>query len=146
MKLCSTGLLWVIMLKVTCVSNWQGKFVSYQFFLSFFLKRGSAIARIVGQNVQMSNRFDPTVKMWVFEEMINGRKLSEIINQEHENVKYLPGYKIPKNVVSWKKITDFIYFNFWQGRQQLAIFKLGSNSPPCCSLPPNSLQYFKYEI
>lgn len=80
--------------------------------LSFFLKRGSAIARIIGQNVQTSNRFDPTVKMWVFEEMINGRKLSEIINQEHENVKYLPGYKIPKNVVSWKKITDFIYFNF----------------------------------
>ncbi|XP_054237004.1 glycerol-3-phosphate dehydrogenase 1-like protein isoform X1 [Indicator indicator] len=58
---------------------------------------GSAIARIIGKNVQKSNRFDPTVRMWVFEEIINGRKLSEIINQEHENVKYLPGYKLPKN-------------------------------------------------
>lgn len=38
--------------------------------------------------------------MYVFEEMIDGRKLSEIINTEHENVKYLPGYKIPDNVVS----------------------------------------------
>lgn len=38
--------------------------------------------------------------MWVFEEMINGRKLTEIINQDHENVKYLPGIKLPTNVVS----------------------------------------------
>lgn len=38
--------------------------------------------------------------MYVYEEMINGRKLTEIINEEHENVKYLPGHKIPENVVS----------------------------------------------
>ncbi|XP_042330174.1 glycerol-3-phosphate dehydrogenase 1-like protein isoform X2 [Sceloporus undulatus] len=38
--------------------------------------------------------------MWVFEEIINGRKLSEIINQDHENVKYLPGHKLPRNVVA----------------------------------------------
>ena len=37
--------------------------------------------------------------MWVFEENINGRKLTDIINTEHENVKYLPGYKLPENVV-----------------------------------------------
>ncbi|XP_041896500.1 glycerol-3-phosphate dehydrogenase 1-like protein [Corvus kubaryi] len=67
---------------------------------------GSAIARIIGQNVQNSNRFDPTVKMWVFEEIINGRKLSEIINQEHENVKYLPGYKIPHNVVAVPDVAE----------------------------------------
>ncbi|XP_071291432.1 LOW QUALITY PROTEIN: glycerol-3-phosphate dehydrogenase [NAD(+)], cytoplasmic-like [Agelaius tricolor] len=67
---------------------------------------GSAIARIIGKNVQKSNRFDPTVKMWVFEEIINGRKLSEIINQEHENVKYLPGYKIPHNVVAVPDVAE----------------------------------------
>ena len=38
--------------------------------------------------------------MWVFEEMVNGRKLSEIINTDHENVKYLPGITLPDNVVS----------------------------------------------
>ncbi|KAJ7424987.1 Glycerol-3-phosphate dehydrogenase [NAD(+)], cytoplasmic [Pitangus sulphuratus] len=70
------------------------------------LKWGSAIARIIGKNVQKSNRFDPTVKMWVFEEIINGRKLSEIINQEHENVKYLPGYKIPHNVVAVPDVAE----------------------------------------
>ncbi|XP_040531605.2 glycerol-3-phosphate dehydrogenase 1-like protein isoform X3 [Gallus gallus] len=69
---------------------------------------GSAIARIVGKNVQQSNRFDSTVKMWVFEEIINGRRLSEIINQEHENVKYLPGYKIPKNVVAVPDVAEAV--------------------------------------
>lgn len=38
--------------------------------------------------------------MWVFEEDIGGRKLTEIINSQHENVKYLPGHKLPPNVVS----------------------------------------------
>jgi glycerol-3-phosphate dehydrogenase (NAD+) len=61
--------------------------------------RGSAIARIVGENVKAFDEFDETVSMWVYEEMIEGRKLSEIINTEHENVKYLKGYKIPENVV-----------------------------------------------
>ena len=31
------------------------------------------------------------VKMWVFEELIEGKKLTEIINETHENVKYLKG-------------------------------------------------------
>lgn len=64
--------------------------------------RGSAIAKIVGANAAKYNTFDSTVNMWVFEEMINGRKLTEIINTEHENVKYLPGHKLPPNVVRSK--------------------------------------------
>uniref|UniRef100_UPI003EBB36EC glycerol-3-phosphate dehydrogenase 1-like protein isoform 3 n=1 Tax=Danio rerio TaxID=7955 RepID=UPI003EBB36EC len=59
---------------------------------------GSAIARIIGSNAQKLQCFATTVKMWVYEEMVNGKKLSEIINTEHENVKYLPGYKLPENV------------------------------------------------
>ncbi|XP_030631953.1 glycerol-3-phosphate dehydrogenase 1b isoform X2 [Chanos chanos] len=59
---------------------------------------GSAIAKIVGSNAAKNPKFDNTVNMWVFEEMINGRKLTEIINTEHENVKYLPGRKLPPNV------------------------------------------------
>lgn len=67
--------------------------------LSLSLPRGSSIAKIIGRNVQASNRFDPIVSMWVYEEMIDGRKLTDIINTDHENVKYLPGHKLPKNVV-----------------------------------------------
>ncbi|CAI2172048.1 18715_t:CDS:2 [Funneliformis geosporum] len=59
---------------------------------------GTAIARIVGGNVLQLKGFDHDVKMWVFEEKIGERKLTELINEKHENVKYLPGYKIPDNV------------------------------------------------
>ncbi|KAM9327323.1 glycerol-3-phosphate dehydrogenase 1-like protein [Pholidichthys leucotaenia] len=69
---------------------------------------GSSIAKIIGHNVKRSNRFDPMVNMWVYEEMIDGRKLTEIINKEHENVKYLPGHKLPKNVVAVPDITDAV--------------------------------------
>ena len=38
--------------------------------------------------------------MYVYEEIVDGRKLSDIINEQHENVKYLPGQKLPENIVS----------------------------------------------
>lgn len=62
---------------------------------------GSTIAKIIGSNVLENPKFEKTVKMYVYEEMVNGKKLTEIINTEHENVKYLPGHKLPPNVVSW---------------------------------------------
>jgi len=38
--------------------------------------------------------------MWVFEEEVDGQKLSHIINTKHENVKYLPGRTLPENIVA----------------------------------------------
>lgn len=35
--------------------------------------------------------FAQEVKMWVYEEVVDGRKLTDIINEQHENVKYLEG-------------------------------------------------------
>ncbi|XP_023333753.1 glycerol-3-phosphate dehydrogenase [NAD(+)], cytoplasmic isoform X2 [Eurytemora carolleeae] len=68
---------------------------------------GSAIARLVGYNAaRLPDRFNPTVNMWVFEEKVNGRNLTEIINTDHENVKYLPGRKLPENVVAVPDISD----------------------------------------
>lgn len=61
---------------------------------------GTAIARIVASNVKNFEEFDNAVNMYVFEEIVDGKKLSEIINTQHENVKYLPGFKIPDNVVA----------------------------------------------
>ena len=54
---------------------------------------GSAICRIVGANAKLRDEFAEEVRMWVFEEEVEGRKLTEIINTDHENVKYLPGIK-----------------------------------------------------
>ncbi|GCB76456.1 hypothetical protein scyTo_0018346, partial [Scyliorhinus torazame] len=67
---------------------------------------GSVIGKIIGENVAKSERFDRTVSMWVFEEMVSGRKLTEIINTDHENVKYLPGYMLPANVVAVPDLLD----------------------------------------
>ncbi|XP_030211388.1 glycerol-3-phosphate dehydrogenase 1-like protein [Gadus morhua] len=69
---------------------------------------GSVIAKIVGHNVKGNNRFEPVVKMWVYEELIDGRNLTDIINSEHENVKYLPGHKLPGNVVAVPDITEAV--------------------------------------
>ena len=66
----------------------------------FYEHRGSAIAKIVGRNAARLPNFEDRVTMWVYEEMIEGKKLTEIINETHENVKYLPGHKLPENVVS----------------------------------------------
>ncbi|CAG9133103.1 unnamed protein product [Plutella xylostella] len=67
---------------------------------------GSAIAKIVGRNAARLPNFEDTVTMWVFEEMIEGKKLTEIINETHENVKYLPGHKLPENVVAIPEVVD----------------------------------------
>ena len=51
---------------------------------------GSAIAKIVGRNVLDRDQFEDEVTMWVFQENVDGKNLTDIINNEHENVKYLP--------------------------------------------------------
>ncbi|KAL2914271.1 glycerol-3-phosphate dehydrogenase [Polyrhizophydium stewartii] len=61
---------------------------------------GSAIAKIVGRNVLQHPNFDLEVRMWVFEEIVQGQRLTDIINTTHENVKYLPNVKLPENVVA----------------------------------------------
>eukprot|EP00960_Hanusia_phi_P029794 748181-Hanusia_phi.AAC.2 len=61
---------------------------------------GCAIAKIVGNNCTHHPHLEDEVRMWVFEEVVKGRKLTEIINEEHENVKYMPGIKLPTNVIA----------------------------------------------
>lgn len=68
--------------------------------MDIIFHRGSAIAKIVGANAAQKDQFEDRVTMYVYEEIIDGHKLTEIINETHENVKYLPGHKIPENVVS----------------------------------------------
>ena len=44
------------------------------------------------------DQFDDEVTMWVFQESVDGKNLTDIINTEHENVKYLKGHKLPEIV------------------------------------------------
>ncbi|XP_073943094.1 glycerol-3-phosphate dehydrogenase 1 isoform X2 [Choristoneura fumiferana] len=67
---------------------------------------GSAIAKIVGRNAARLPNFEDRVTMWVYEEIIEGKKLTEIINETHENIKYLPGHKLPENVIAIPEVVD----------------------------------------
>ena len=64
------------------------------------------MAKVNGVNCARHSHLDSEVRMWVFEEEVDGRKLSEIINEQHENVKYLPGIKLPENVVAVPDIAE----------------------------------------
>ena len=66
---------------------------------------GCAIATVLGRNAALLPFCSDTVNLWVFDEQVtlpsdkkSTAKLSHVINTLHENVKYLPGVKLPSNV------------------------------------------------
>ncbi|XP_058188109.1 glycerol-3-phosphate dehydrogenase [NAD(+)] isoform X3 [Rhododendron vialii] len=62
---------------------------------------GSVAAKLIASNTLKLSSFHDEVRMWVFEEVLpSGEKLSDVINQTNENVKYLPGIKLGRNVVA----------------------------------------------
>ncbi|CAL5371740.1 unnamed protein product [Camellia sinensis] len=62
---------------------------------------GSVAAKLIASNTLKLSSFHDEVRMWVFEEVLpSGEKLSEAINKNNENVKYLPGIKLGTNVVA----------------------------------------------
>ena len=69
---------------------------------------GSALVRILGNNALAHPGFDDEVKMYVHEEDWEGGKLTDAINAQNENVKYLPGAKFSKNVVAEPNLANAI--------------------------------------
>ncbi|XP_023735218.1 glycerol-3-phosphate dehydrogenase [NAD(+)] [Lactuca sativa] len=62
---------------------------------------GSVASKLIASNTLKLSSFHDEVKMWVFEETLpSGEKLTDVINQTNENVKYLPGIKLGHNVVA----------------------------------------------
>ncbi|OAG28830.1 glycerol-3-phosphate dehydrogenase (NAD+) [Nematocida displodere] len=61
---------------------------------------GTAIAKLIGENVQKLKEYNNDVTLWIFEEKVGERNLSEIINTEHQNVKYMPDVLLPANVMA----------------------------------------------
>jgi glycerol-3-phosphate dehydrogenase (NAD+) len=86
--------------------------------------RGSTIGKIIAENVKGNSLiFDTIVPMWVFEEDIDipdnnptlrdklgdpPIKLSQAINQIHENIKYLPGVTLPENHIANDNLKDTV--------------------------------------
>ncbi|KAF1984543.1 glycerol-3-phosphate dehydrogenase-like protein [Aulographum hederae CBS 113979] len=87
---------------------------------------GTTIAKVVAENTQQyPNLFEENVQMWVFEEEVmvplsskhydpdsplcnKPQKLSKLINELHENVKYLPTIDLPKNVIANPSLQDSV--------------------------------------
>lgn len=79
---------------------------------------GTTIAKVVAENTSEKPKlFETQVNMWVFEEKVDGTNLTEIINNKHENVKYLPGVTLPDNLhaepdlLAATKDADLLVFN-----------------------------------
>lgn len=71
--------------------------------------RGSTIAKLVAENTAANpDLFEKEVQMWVYEEQVEGRKLTDLINEKHENVKYLPGIPLPTHVIANPSIEDAV--------------------------------------
>jgi glycerol-3-phosphate dehydrogenase (NAD+) len=86
-------------------------------------RRGTAIAKIVAENATSnSDIFEEKVEMWVFEENVEitkdsphyssglqgTNKLTEVINRTNENVKYLPGVRLPANLHANPSLEDAV--------------------------------------
>ncbi|KAK7965155.1 hypothetical protein PG988_010159 [Apiospora saccharicola] len=85
---------------------------------------GSTISKIVAENTKEHPEiFEPEVHMWVYEEDVvipkdsphydesvgdQPQKLTEVINKYHENVKYLPGIKLPSNLIANPSVVDAV--------------------------------------
>ncbi|KAI0203970.1 glycerol-3-phosphate dehydrogenase [Astrocystis sublimbata] len=74
---------------------------------------GCTIAKIAAENTkEHPNLFEEQVQMWVFEEQVTHQgkteNLSDVINTQHENVKYLPNIKLPVNLVANPSLEDAV--------------------------------------
>ncbi|OQE18798.1 hypothetical protein PENFLA_c020G10538 [Penicillium flavigenum] len=84
---------------------------------------GSTIGKILAENTrEHSDIFEEDVSMWVFEEDVDVPddgtlrdqlgykpvKLTHAINTTHQNVKYLPGIKLPDNLVANPDLQDTV--------------------------------------
>ena len=59
---------------------------------------GTMFAWLAARKIRDLPHYQHKIKWWVFEEVIDGEKLSDLINSNHENVKYLPGKILHKLV------------------------------------------------
>jgi glycerol-3-phosphate dehydrogenase (NAD+) len=68
---------------------------------------GSAMAKIIGENVKNLPEFDPKIRMYTYPEKLeDGSNIVDSINEFHMNKKYLPGVPLPENVVAIDNVPE----------------------------------------
>ncbi|KAI1394182.1 glycerol-3-phosphate dehydrogenase [NAD+] [Hypoxylon trugodes] len=75
---------------------------------------GSTISKIVAENTkEHPDLFEEEVQMWVYEEDVTyedkTQKLTSVINNHHENIKYLPNIKLPTNLIANPSLEDAVH-------------------------------------
>ncbi|KAL7730517.1 hypothetical protein ACLKA6_000519 [Drosophila palustris] len=66
---------------------------------------GSAISTAVCKNV-LNGEFDKRVHIYVYDELVRSSYLSEVMNERHENIKYLPGIKLDDNLIAVNDLVE----------------------------------------
>lgn len=70
---------------------------------------GTALARLAAENAHEKDGFDETVNMWVREREIPGKGLlTDLINETHENSRYLPHIDLPENLIAVPNLKDVV--------------------------------------
>ncbi|BGP50395.1 hypothetical protein JCM10450v2_006314 [Rhodotorula kratochvilovae] len=70
---------------------------------------GTALARLAAVNAEEKDGFDEEVRFWVRQREIPGKGLlTDIINETHENARYLPEMKLPDNLVAVPSLTECV--------------------------------------
>ncbi|CCG26027.1 Gpd1 protein [Candida orthopsilosis Co 90-125] len=98
---------------------------------------GTTIAKVLAENaLARPHLFSHYVKMWVFQEQIDGKNLTDIINIQNVNIKYLPGVKLPSNLVAEPSLlktvegADLIVFNLPHQFLPKILAQLKGHVPP----------------
>lgn len=70
---------------------------------------GTALARLAAQNAGEREGFDDEVRFWVRQREIPGKGLlTDVINETHENARYLPEMVLPDNLVAVPSLTEVV--------------------------------------
>ncbi|KAG1681299.1 hypothetical protein FOA52_007345 [Chlamydomonas sp. UWO 241] len=88
------------------VNDWSVLQASLQKYKVVMIGSGAwacAAATLCSANVAAErglDLFQEEIQMWTYQEQIDGKNLTDIINETHENPKYLPGTQLGNNVVA----------------------------------------------
>lgn len=69
---------------------------------------GTAIGNILARSLGNRNVFDKNIKIWIYDEIVDGGSLCEQINKRKENFKYLPGVVLPSNLTFVTTDADYV--------------------------------------
>ena len=68
---------------------------------------GCSIAKRIALNMESKYADSPfEIKMWVHDEIVNGVSLTETINNDRVNTKYLPNVVLPKSIKAYSDIIE----------------------------------------